>query len=63
MVSAVCESIYLFVLLFVFVICDDSVDRVLHRLLLFHGQLPAKRAVQNAFVLLNIKKENVRFPL
>ena len=63
MVSAVCESIYLFALLFVFVICDDSFDRVLLRLLLFHRQLPAMRAVQNAFVLLNIKKENVRFTL
>ena len=47
------------ILLFVFVICDNSVDRVLHGLLLFHGELSAKRVVQNALVLVHIPKKNI----
>lgn len=62
-VSAVCEWICLFFLLFVFVICDNSVDRVLHGLLLFHGELSAKRVVQNALVLVQISKKNIHCTL
>lgn len=58
-----CVNGFVCFLLFVFVICDNSVDRVLHGLLLFHGELSAKRAMQNALVLVQISKKNVHCTL
>lgn len=54
-----CVSWFVCFLLFVFVICDNSVDRVLHGLLLFHGELSTKRVVQHALVLVHLPKEKV----